>query len=826
MCFYCFDVLHSHLHSLDPPPLPDFTNDPYPLFVTWNAGRDRRLRGCMGTFSHINLHAGLREYAATRYWLLPGVGCYQVLVATSAFKDSRFQPIAPDELPRLSVSVSILRQFEEARDYRDWDIGTHGIRIEFFNERGAKRTATYLPEVAPEQGWDHDKTIDSLLRKGGFKGSVTTEIRRSLKLTRYQSEKISITYSSLGGAAGDASVYAAEEGLLEAPLLDTDASEDEQRAVREWTRLTSEAASMLVPQPSLAAQNSEDATAALSLALQKSPDTAAALLLDTQKSSDAPAAQSLALKKSPDASAAAAAAALSLAAQKSNSNSALSRSCSPLQGIESPLSCNLLVTPKRPDDSELGLSRWACPPAVAWSLSPVRCEAGPYPQVAGDLPPLLYTSLCPAAVSPSVWPQDTSNGLTFVRPAHHKGPSEDSSIRDTLPSCELPRDHSTVSFPSETFPLPWNASNSAPHNPFPHTLAAAGALDGMNNLHCNSLSNTSAFGISTTNALNSNVAAHALNSYASNSGEVPSASHMEAFKFGGAKAPAAHSASDNSNLRDNDSFMSDYHGGDAGNMRTAKGEDELLHHHGASMLYRRSGLPCKPDLHLQQQNCAPQAVYLPDMNACSVLHNSSSYRPARAPPMGQAPSFSAPCVHLFPLASDQSASVYYCTAAPPTSCSLLQAPLNSIPADYKEAPILLPTALHPQADYKEGPALRSPSYLERNQTYQQMQFLNASDCLTPAPPFASPYYGSTTTNAGAPSVIGGGNSVQWHSYYNGAGVLLLGGCPAPEGGDAVGGAGGRGAQPQQECAVGWCVPAQRILPNRLLANLVCGFFHS
>lgn len=37
-----------------------------PLFVTWKVGKDKRLRGCMGTFSHINLHAGLREYAATR----------------------------------------------------------------------------------------------------------------------------------------------------------------------------------------------------------------------------------------------------------------------------------------------------------------------------------------------------------------------------------------------------------------------------------------------------------------------------------------------------------------------------------------------------------------------------------------------------------------------------------------------------------------------------------------------------------------------------------------------------------------------------------------
>jgi len=34
----------------------------------------------------------------------------------------------------------------------DWEVGVHGIRIEFINENGSRRTATYLPEVAPEQG--------------------------------------------------------------------------------------------------------------------------------------------------------------------------------------------------------------------------------------------------------------------------------------------------------------------------------------------------------------------------------------------------------------------------------------------------------------------------------------------------------------------------------------------------------------------------------------------------------------------------------------------------------------------------------------------------
>ena len=69
-------------------------------------------------------------------------------------KDTRFNPVAREELPRLFVSVSILCHFEDGADFMDWEIGIHGIRIEFFNERGVKKTATYLPEVPPEQGKD------------------------------------------------------------------------------------------------------------------------------------------------------------------------------------------------------------------------------------------------------------------------------------------------------------------------------------------------------------------------------------------------------------------------------------------------------------------------------------------------------------------------------------------------------------------------------------------------------------------------------------------------------------------------------------------------
>ena len=70
----------------------------------------------------------------------------------SAMKDSRFNPVTREELPKLHVSVSILCHFVDATDFLDWEIGVHGIRIEFYNDRGSKKTATYLPEVPREQG--------------------------------------------------------------------------------------------------------------------------------------------------------------------------------------------------------------------------------------------------------------------------------------------------------------------------------------------------------------------------------------------------------------------------------------------------------------------------------------------------------------------------------------------------------------------------------------------------------------------------------------------------------------------------------------------------
>jgi hypothetical protein len=73
MIFYCFEILGNHLFngkhhvpssstsgqlipsSITPPAVP---SEPYPLFVTWFIGTDKQLRGCIGTFSPMDLAHG------------------------------------------------------------------------------------------------------------------------------------------------------------------------------------------------------------------------------------------------------------------------------------------------------------------------------------------------------------------------------------------------------------------------------------------------------------------------------------------------------------------------------------------------------------------------------------------------------------------------------------------------------------------------------------------------------------------------------------------------------------------------------------------------
>jgi uncharacterized protein (TIGR00296 family) len=135
------------------------------------------LRGCIGTLRPTNV-TNIREYALS-----------------SALHDRRFPAITEAEMPSLEVTVSLLTHFESEKAWDDFVVGVHGVWIDFVHpQSGEACSATFLPDVPPEQGWSVRQTIDALLRKAGFAGVPTASVLASIRLTRYQSTLHKLTY--------------------------------------------------------------------------------------------------------------------------------------------------------------------------------------------------------------------------------------------------------------------------------------------------------------------------------------------------------------------------------------------------------------------------------------------------------------------------------------------------------------------------------------------------------------------------------------------------------------------------------------------------------
>ena len=106
LCKYCFEVLDASLAKKDPKKIPfpeEFKGKSYPLFVTWTIGKEKELRGCIGTFKKGKLEKKLREYALI-----------------SAFEDERFEPIEKEEIKNLNCEVSLLGKSKKCNGLDCW----------------------------------------------------------------------------------------------------------------------------------------------------------------------------------------------------------------------------------------------------------------------------------------------------------------------------------------------------------------------------------------------------------------------------------------------------------------------------------------------------------------------------------------------------------------------------------------------------------------------------------------------------------------------------------------------------------------------------------
>ena len=81
----------------------------------------------------------------------------------AALRDPRFEPVQAAELSRLEVEVTVLSPRQAIDSHEQIRIGTHGVVLQ-----KAGKAALFLPQVAPEQGWNVEQMLEALSEKAGL----------------------------------------------------------------------------------------------------------------------------------------------------------------------------------------------------------------------------------------------------------------------------------------------------------------------------------------------------------------------------------------------------------------------------------------------------------------------------------------------------------------------------------------------------------------------------------------------------------------------------------------------------------------------------------
>jgi AmmeMemoRadiSam system protein B/AmmeMemoRadiSam system protein A len=106
-----------------------------------------QLRGCIG---HILAQAPLVDAVIEN-------------AISAAFHDPRFAPVSASEVEQLHLEISVLTPLRTIAGPKEIVIGRDGVLL----EKGGRR-AVFLPQVAPEQGWDCDTMLNHLAMKAGL----------------------------------------------------------------------------------------------------------------------------------------------------------------------------------------------------------------------------------------------------------------------------------------------------------------------------------------------------------------------------------------------------------------------------------------------------------------------------------------------------------------------------------------------------------------------------------------------------------------------------------------------------------------------------------
>ncbi|MDT8366722.1 MAG: AmmeMemoRadiSam system protein B, partial [bacterium] len=106
-----------------------------------------QLRGCIG-----QLRATMPLYRSV-----------VEMTVSSCSRDSRFTPVKPEELPNISLEISVMSPFMKVGSVDDIEVGRDGLYLTYMGQSGV-----LLPQVPVEQGWDKDEYLKGICRKAGL----------------------------------------------------------------------------------------------------------------------------------------------------------------------------------------------------------------------------------------------------------------------------------------------------------------------------------------------------------------------------------------------------------------------------------------------------------------------------------------------------------------------------------------------------------------------------------------------------------------------------------------------------------------------------------
>lgn len=86
------------------------------------------------------------------------------MAIAASTQDPRFPRVTLQELKDITIEITVLSALTPIQDISQIEIGTHGVQLTIGNH-----SAVFLPQVAKEQGWDREETLQHLCHKAGLR---------------------------------------------------------------------------------------------------------------------------------------------------------------------------------------------------------------------------------------------------------------------------------------------------------------------------------------------------------------------------------------------------------------------------------------------------------------------------------------------------------------------------------------------------------------------------------------------------------------------------------------------------------------------------------